>query len=82
MCDHSYQYMGLQYADGANPLPGSGAVRRYYAHVFYCDKCLDMRAERVDGYEHENSYCKPRDGAVGGDRKLIAPSHDRTYGHA
>lgn len=80
MCDHKYVHMGLQYADGANPLPGTGATRRYYAHVFFCERCLDKRAERVeDG--NECSYYKPRDGAVLGDRSVIVPLHDRTYGY-
>lgn len=81
MCDHRYTHMGLQYADGSNPLPGSGAARRYYAHVFFCERCLEQRAERIDGYSGENTYCKPRDGAVQGRRDIIVPHHDLQYGY-
>lgn len=50
MCDHKFNHMGLQYADGANNIPGGGAKRRYYAHVFFCERCLEKRAERVVTY--------------------------------
>lgn len=79
MCDHKYVHMGLQYADGANNITGSGAKMRYYAHVFFCERCLDQRAEHLD--IRDTSYQKPRDGAVPGDRKVIVPSCDMTYGY-
>ena len=79
-CDHSFRHMGLQYADGVNPLPGSGARRRYYAHVFFCERCLEKRAERIECGE-PNSYGKPLEGAVLGDRNIIAPPHDRQSGY-
>lgn len=74
--EHDYQYMGLQYAHGNNSLPGSGAKRRYYAHVFYCRKCLHHSANTLN--EYDNSYNKVRDGAVLGEKKLIVPLDDQS----
>lgn len=79
-CDHKYVYMGFQYADGANPLPGSGARRRYYAHAFYCERCLEQRAELIE-YSGDNTYSKPHEGATKGRASLIVPVGDRTYGY-
>lgn len=78
-CEHKYVHMGLQYADGANKLPGSGAVRRYYAHVFFCERCLAKRADRVETEAH--NYQKVLSGSVPGDRSVIVPAHDMRYGY-
>lgn len=78
MCEHSYQYMGLQYANGSRKLPGSGAVRRYYAHVFFCIHCTEMKASLLEEFQ-QDSYTTVIDGAVPGDRKLIVPKSDRDY---
>lgn len=80
-CEHKFVYMGLQYAHGANPRAGTGAVNRYYAHVFFCEKCCVRRAERIEEQQPQNSYEKVRDGAIMGDPKLIAPAWDRVYGY-
>ncbi len=76
-CDHKFSHMGLQYADGVKPRPGTGATQRYYAHVFFCERCLEYKSKPVAGYENEGSYFNPRDGAVRGDRDIIVPDHDR-----
>ena len=76
-CEHKYTYMGLQYAHGVRNRPGSGAKQRYYAHVFFCEKCLAKRADRVD-YGDDNSYANVKDGATRGDVELIVPDWDRS----
>lgn len=74
-CEHKFVHLGLQYAHGRNNRPGSGAKARYYAHVFFCEKCLEKQAERVD-YGDDCSYFNVRDGATRGDTKLIVPEWD------
>lgn len=57
MCDHHFQYAGVRYDHGANNLPGSGAKRRYYAHVYFCTKCTKTKGEPIpDPHGHWNSY--------------------------
>lgn len=75
-CEHKFVYMGLQYEHGRNNRPGSGSKQRYYAQVFFCEKCLANRAQRVE-YGDDCSYFDVRDGATRGDRKLIVPDYDR-----
>lgn len=56
-CEHSYQYAGVRFADGSHPLPGTGATRRFYAHVYFCTKCTSTRGEPIpDKYGNNNSY--------------------------
>lgn len=57
-CDHKYQYAGVRYSLGAHPRPGSGAVNVYYAHVYFCERCLSKRSEPIPfGYdERPSSY--------------------------
>lgn len=55
-CEHDFAYAGLQYRDGENQLPGSGATRTHYAHAFFCRKCCAWRHDLV-GIE-ANSYTK------------------------
>lgn len=45
--DHKFQYAGLRYANGVYPRPGSGAVTRYYAQVYFCEKCLTTKSTSV-----------------------------------
>ena len=73
---HRYAYAGIRYADGTNPLPGSGARARYYAHIYFCERCMDHLTERIVGVE-DNTYGKVQFGATPGDAKLIVPEHDR-----
>ena len=75
-CYHKYVYMGLQYAHGVNNRPGSGAKQRYYAHVFFCEKCCEKRADRLPPGD-DCSYFKVQDGATPGDPALIVPNYDR-----
>jgi hypothetical protein len=75
-CEHKYVYQGLQYAHGHHNRPGSGAKQRHYAHVFFCEKCLEKRADRVD-YGDDCSYFDVKDGATRGDVQLIVPEWDR-----
>lgn len=46
-CNHNFQYAGVRYCNGKRPLPGSGATRRYYAHVYFCANCLEMRGQSI-----------------------------------
>ena len=45
MCDHRYVYQGVGYCDGKWSLPGGGACTRYYAHLYFCERCLDLRGQ-------------------------------------
>jgi hypothetical protein len=76
-CEHRYVYAGVRYADGNYNLPGSGARRRYYAHWYYCEKCLAPHVEKIQGVE-DNSYLKVKFDATPGDPKLLIPIHDRS----
>ena len=76
-CEHKYKHLGLQYADGDFALPGSSAVTRYYAHVFFCSKCLSYEYHPVEERERDRSYSKIREGATLGDARNIVPSYDR-----
>lgn len=75
-CEHKFVHLGLQYEHGRNNRPGSSAKHRYYARVFFCEKCLEKRAEAVD-YGDDCSYFNVRDGATRGDRNTIVPKWDR-----
>lgn len=48
MCDHQFEYIGVRYRDGKWPLPGTGATQRYYAHVYFCNKCLETKGKQID----------------------------------
>jgi hypothetical protein len=61
-CDHKFVYAGLRYRDGKRSLPGTGATRRYYAHVYFCEKCLTTKGKSVE--TTANSYLPPIAGAV------------------
>jgi hypothetical protein len=63
-CEHNFKYAGLRFCNGNRSLPGSSATRRYYAHVYFCEKCLLTRAE--PGMVIGNSYDKIREGATPG----------------
>lgn len=56
-CEHQYSYSGIRFWDGARCLPGGGATRRYYAHVYYCIKCTECRGDPIrNGFGGWNSY--------------------------
>lgn len=73
---HDFVYQGVQFADGNNDLPGSGAKRRYYAHAYFCKSCLEMRHTLIEHME-ENSYQVVRFNAAPGDPKAIVPKTDQ-----
>lgn len=78
--DHDFEYLGVRYADGAYPLPGSGARRRYYADTYFCKRCLEKRGEPMRGLD-ECTYQSIRFGALPGSDDLVGvPRHDRPYG--
>ena len=80
-CDHKFVYAGVRYAAGANPLPGSGARRLYYGHVYFCERCLEKRGEAIQGPE-DSTYDKPRfDATPGTFDEVGVPSYDRRYGY-
>lgn len=74
---HAFVYQGVQYADGDNHLPGTGATQRYYAHVYFCTSCLEKRYEKIQGHDDECSYFKVLFNAVPGDREALVPEYDR-----
>lgn len=78
-CAHSYSYVGVRYRDGMRPRPGTGATRRYYAHVYFCTKCTATRGQAIeDNYDHWNSYQKVDFGAVPGSAdECCVPARDR-----
>lgn len=67
-CEHKYQYAGVRYALGGHPRPGSGAVNVYYAHVYFCEKCLNKRSEPVpySWEDRPSSYGPVLNGATRG----------------
>lgn len=79
MCEHNFQYAGVRYDQGVNPRPGSGATRRYYAHVYYCSKCTETKGEPIpDPHEQWNSYMDIKFGATPGTAAQCGvPAHDQ-----
>lgn len=75
--EHKFIYAGLRYRDGGRGLPGTSARPRYYAHVYYCEGCLEKRAETVE--TADTTYEKPRDSAVLGGEEV--PMKGNTYGY-
>lgn len=77
MCDHHHEYMGVQYAFGRNLRPGSGAVNRYDAHMFYCSKCMNFAAKPIATDRHPSSYeTIPPEYTPAADRLLVVPDYD------
>lgn len=73
-CEHDYAYTGVRFKDGLENRPGSGAKDRYYAHVFHCRKCLDVRSEQIGA--EGNTYEEVRYGATpaaGGEVEVPQP---------
>ena len=79
-CEHHYGYLGVRYHDGTETLPGSGATTRYYAHVFFCNKCLRTHGNPIeDPYRTFHSYEKPRFEALPGTAEECGvPMSDRS----
>lgn len=70
MCDHQFAYAGVRYRNGTTPLPGTGATRRYYAHVYFCTKCVETCGEPIDpDRQYWNSYMKLEFSATPGTAK-------------
>ena len=44
---HDYAYTGVRFKDDPSSRPGGSARDRYFAHVFHCRKCLDLRSEQI-----------------------------------
>lgn len=75
--EHKLVYAGVRYAEGAWNIPGGGARRRYYAHVYFCERCAEERGRPIAGIE-DNSYFLPRFGATPGDPDVVGvPESDR-----
>jgi hypothetical protein len=64
-CEHKFTYGGMRFCDGARSKPGGSARRRYYAHVYFCEKCLERRSEKVD-LPHEDTFQPLHFGATPG----------------
>jgi hypothetical protein len=76
-CDHKFVYSGVRYAEGSEPLPGTGAVARYYAHVYFCERCLQERGQPIRG-PHNSSYFSVQHNATPGDPDTVGvPEYDR-----
>lgn len=45
--EHDYRYTGVRFKDDPFNRPGGSARDRYYAHVFHCRKCLDIKSEQI-----------------------------------
>jgi hypothetical protein len=82
-CDHRFAYAGVRYHDGKQSLPGTGATQRYYAHVYYCDRCTTRRGEPIADPMHNgrpaySSYDKVHWNATPGSADDCGvPRHDR-----
>lgn len=79
--EHKFVAGGTVFSDGANPLPGSGATRRYYGTMFFCESCLHRQVESLGSLD-ESSYSTIRFGArpaTENERQLLVPDYDRGY---
>lgn len=83
MCDHKFGYAGVRYCNGSRSMPGTGATQRYYAHVYFCEKCTEEIGKPIpdpcrDGRAVWNSYQKVDFGASPGSPEVCGvPNHDR-----
>ena len=68
--EHTLIYAGVRYAHGDNNRPGSGAKQRYYAHVYFCEGCLEKRGEPITGVD-DCSYNKIMFEATPGEPELV-----------
>lgn len=67
MCEHIYNYLGVMYYDGKWPLPGTGARRRYYSHVYFCTRCAETLGKPIEDRDRSyTTYEHPRFNAVPG----------------
>jgi hypothetical protein len=48
-CEHKYVYQGVRYCAGETNRPGSSACNLYYAHVYFCEKCLSTQGQPIPG---------------------------------
>lgn len=78
--EHKFVYAGLRYFDDdRDHLPGTGAKPRYYAHVYFCEKCLAKRSESIN-LGRQTSYSAPHAGATPGSREeCCAPERLRSW---
>lgn len=79
-CDHKFVYAGVRYAHGANNVPGSGAKRRYYAHVYFCERCCETKGRKAEGPEHCSYDPLLFEATPGSFDEVCVPSYDRRYG--
>lgn len=83
-CEHRYAYAGVRYRDSRNPLPGTGACRRLYGHVYFYERCRERKTDMIDdpsygGRPEYTTYEKPRWGATpAGPGEVPLPAHERT----
>lgn len=61
-CVHHFEYAGVRFREGTRNLPGSGARSRYYAHVYFCDRCLETQSQQIGA--EGNTYEPIRYGAT------------------
>ena len=77
---HTYVDGGTIFSDGGYSLPGSGATRRYYGSLYFCQGCLNKQIERISTGD-ENSYMPIKYGArpaTEQERQLLVPESDRS----
>ncbi len=60
--DHKFVFAGLRYRASERPIPGSSARRVHYANVYFCERCLEHRANPTD--VETNTYEKVIEGAT------------------
>lgn len=73
-CRHCWNYAGVRFFDSDEPRPGTGARRRYYAHIYNCMHCMETRGEPIpDPYDNYNTYQEIRFGATPGTREQCHP---------
>jgi len=61
-CNHKFIYGGVKYKDG-DMIAGSSAKIRHYYDWFYCERCLEIRYEKLDCGKN-SSYDHVRFGAT------------------
>lgn len=61
-CEHNYEYRGMVFSHSSRPIPGSGALARYYEDRYFCTKCLKI--EDVNRSIDGNSYYDVKYGAT------------------
>ena len=54
--EHKFTADGIRFFHADRSMPGTGARQRTYFRVYFCEKCLEVRAKRIPRSRDDHSY--------------------------